>query len=56
MNSIGKGRDALAEVHVSLTVDGIAVSGRGSAQDVLEAAVQAYLNGVNRAIYQVKAI
>ncbi|PWU69034.1 2-isopropylmalate synthase [Gracilibacillus dipsosauri] len=56
LNSIGKGRDALAEVHVSLTVDGIAVSGRGSAQDVLEAAVQAYLNGVNRAIYQVKAI
>ncbi|MGN8645196.1 2-isopropylmalate synthase [Gracilibacillus sp. HCP3S3_G5_1] len=51
LNSIGQGRDALAEVHVSLTVDGKAVSGRGSAQDVLEAAVQAYLNGVNRAIY-----
>ncbi|KAB8138576.1 2-isopropylmalate synthase [Gracilibacillus oryzae] len=54
LNSIGKGRDALAEVHVSLTVDRIAVSGRGSAQDVLEAAVQAYLNGVNRAIYRQK--
>ncbi|MFC4404752.1 2-isopropylmalate synthase [Gracilibacillus xinjiangensis] len=54
LNSIGKGRDALAEVHVSLTVDGVSVSGRGSAQDVLEAAVQAYLNGVNRAIYRQK--
>ncbi|WP_058306942.1 2-isopropylmalate synthase [Gracilibacillus massiliensis] len=55
LNSIGQGRDALAEVHVSLTVDDKTVSGRGSAQDVLEAAVQAYLNGVNRAIYQKKA-
>lgn len=55
LNSIGQGRDALAEVHVSLTVDKKAVSGRGSAQDVLEAAVQAYLNGVNRAIYQKKS-
>src|SRR5690606_1093425 len=52
LNSIGQGRDALAEVHVSLIVDKIEVSGRGSAQDVLEAAVLAYLNGVNRAIYQ----
>ncbi|SHM89394.1 2-isopropylmalate synthase [Gracilibacillus kekensis] len=55
LNSIGQGRDALAEVHVSLTVDNKTVSGRGSAQDVLEAAVQAYLNGVNRAIYRKKA-
>ncbi len=52
LNSIGKGRDALAEVHVSLTVEDVHVTGRGSAQDVLEAAVQAYLNGVNRAIYR----
>lgn len=52
LNSIGQGRDALAEVHVSLIVDEIEVSGRGSAQDVLEAAVLAYINGVNRAIYQ----
>ncbi|WP_130859781.1 2-isopropylmalate synthase [Gracilibacillus phocaeensis] len=55
LSSIGQGRDALAEVHVSLTVDGHHVSGRGSAQDVLEAAILAYINGVNRAIYQKKA-
>ncbi|RCW71863.1 2-isopropylmalate synthase [Saliterribacillus persicus] len=50
LNSIGQGRDALAEVHVSMTVNDQTVSGRGSAQDVLEAAVQAFLNAVNRAI------
>ncbi|MCT2534261.1 2-isopropylmalate synthase [Aquibacillus koreensis] len=48
LNSIGKGRDALAEVHVSMTVNNKAVSGRGSAQDVLEAATRAFLNAINR--------
>ncbi|WP_226577171.1 2-isopropylmalate synthase [Halobacillus litoralis] len=54
LSSIGKGRDALAEVHVQLTVDGVKASGRGSAQDVLEASAHAFLNAVNRTLYQVK--
>ncbi|WP_067839923.1 2-isopropylmalate synthase [Amphibacillus sediminis] len=48
LSSIGRGKDALAEVHVSMEVDGRTVSGRGTAQDVLEAAVYAFLNAVNR--------
>lgn len=48
LSSIGKGKDALAEVHVSMNVDQTPVSGRGTAQDVLEAAVHAFLNAVNR--------
>ncbi|WP_026771444.1 MULTISPECIES: 2-isopropylmalate synthase [Sediminibacillus] len=48
LSSIGKGRDALAEVHVNMTVNEATVSGRGSAQDVLEAAAHAFLNAVNR--------
>ncbi|QAS51554.1 2-isopropylmalate synthase [Halobacillus litoralis] len=52
LSSIGKGRDALAEVHVQLTVDGMKASGRGSAQDVLEASAHAFLNAVNRTLYQ----
>jgi 2-isopropylmalate synthase len=54
LNSIGKGRDALAEVHVQLTVDGVKASGRGSAQDVLEASAHAFLNAVNRTLYMSK--
>ncbi|MDC3412715.1 2-isopropylmalate synthase [Aquibacillus sp. 3ASR75-11] len=50
LNSIGKGRDALAEVHVQLTVNDTPVSGRGSAQDVLEASAHAFLNAVNRVL------
>lgn len=52
LSSIGKGRDALAEVHVQLTVDGVQASGRGSAQDVLEASAHAFLNAVNRTLYK----
>ncbi|QTM99209.1 2-isopropylmalate synthase [Sediminibacillus dalangtanensis] len=48
LSSIGKGRDALAEVHVNMTVNDTTVSGRGSAQDVLEAAAHAFLNAINR--------
>ncbi|MEQ6390547.1 2-isopropylmalate synthase [Bacillaceae bacterium S4-13-58] len=48
LSSVGRGRDALAEVHLSMTVNGHAVSGRGSAQDVLEASAKAFLNAVNR--------
>ncbi|UOQ43295.1 2-isopropylmalate synthase [Halobacillus salinarum] len=58
LNSIGRGRDALAEVHVQLTVNGRKTAGRGSAQDVLEASAQAFLNAVNRTLinYQTSAV
>jgi 2-isopropylmalate synthase len=54
LNSIGQGRDALAEVHVKMTVNGVPVSGRGSAQDVLEASAKAFINAVNRVFYNQK--
>ncbi|NYE08179.1 2-isopropylmalate synthase [Bacillus niacini] len=56
LNSVGQGRDALAEVHVKMTVDGTQVSGRGSAQDVLEASAKAFLNTVNRVLFNTKAV
>ncbi|WP_407268212.1 2-isopropylmalate synthase [Radiobacillus sp. PE A8.2] len=51
LSSIGQGRDALAEVHVSMTVNETPVHGRGSSQDVLEAAAQAFINAVNRVFF-----
>jgi 2-isopropylmalate synthase len=56
LSSIGQGRDALAEVHVKMTVNGAPVSGRGSAQDVLEASAKAFLNTVNRIFFNQKAV
>lgn len=51
IQSVGAGRDALAQVFVKLRFQGIETSGRGLAQDVLEASAKAYLNAINRVIY-----
>lgn len=48
VTSIGKGRDALGEALVNLSVDGKVSTGRDVAQDVLEASAKAYLNAINR--------
>src|SRR5699024_4571729 len=52
LNSVGRGKDALAESFVQLIVNDEQVSGRGSAQDVLAASANAFLNAVNRYIVQ----
>ncbi|KAB2338751.1 2-isopropylmalate synthase [Cytobacillus depressus] len=51
IQSVGAGRDALAEVYVKMKYMDVETSGRGLAQDVLEASGKAYLNAVNRVIY-----
>ncbi|MDQ0270021.1 2-isopropylmalate synthase [Cytobacillus purgationiresistens] len=51
IQSVGAGRDALAQVYVKLTYQDMETSGRGLAQDVLEASAKAYLNAINRVIY-----
>ncbi|WP_318617260.1 2-isopropylmalate synthase [Sporosarcina sp. YIM B06819] len=48
VTSIGKGRDALGEAVVNLSIDGEVSIGRDVAQDVLEASAKAYLNAINR--------
>jgi 2-isopropylmalate synthase len=51
IQSVGAGRDALAQVFVKLNYAGKESSGRGLAQDVIEASAKAYLNAINRVIY-----
>lgn len=51
IQSVGGGRDALAQVYVKLIYLDMETSGRGLAQDVLEASAKAYLNAINRVIY-----
>ena len=50
LNSVGGGKDALAEAYVQMDVNGEVMNGRGSHQDVLMASANAYLNAVNRYI------
>ncbi|AGT32995.1 2-isopropylmalate synthase [Geobacillus genomosp. 3] len=48
IESVGGGRDALAQVFVKVRVRDVETSGRGTAQDVLEASAKAYINAMNR--------
>ncbi|WP_249870342.1 2-isopropylmalate synthase [Oceanobacillus saliphilus] len=56
LNSVGGGQDALAESHVQLIVNEETVNGRGSAQDVLQASANAFINAVNRYMIKTKTI
>jgi 2-isopropylmalate synthase len=51
IQSVGAGRDALAQVFVKMRCADIETSGRGLAQDVIEASAKAYLNAINRVLY-----
>ncbi|MBP3949686.1 2-isopropylmalate synthase [Bacillus suaedae] len=50
IQSVSGGRDALAEVYVTVKYEELETSGRGTANDVLEASAKAYINAVNRTI------
>ena len=52
ITSVGRGKDALAQSHVQLLVNGVQMNGRGSAQDVIEASASAFMNAVNRYVIQ----
>ncbi|HYB73774.1 MAG TPA: 2-isopropylmalate synthase [Candidatus Sulfotelmatobacter sp.] len=50
IRAITPGKDALGEVTVGVEVDGQRFIGRGSATDVIEASVRAYLNAINKVV------
>jgi 2-isopropylmalate synthase len=50
IRAITPGKDALGEVTVGVEVEGQRFIGRGSATDVIEASVRAYLNAINKAV------
>lgn len=52
IRSVTRGMDALGEVTVKMTVEGLEVHGRGTSTDVLEASAIAYLDALNRARYR----
>ncbi|WP_133580984.1 2-isopropylmalate synthase [Aureibacillus halotolerans] len=54
IQSVGGGRDALAEVYVTVDVQNHRVSGRSVSQDVLEASAKAYISAVNRGLVRTR--
>ncbi len=48
LEAVTSGKDALGQVSLKLKVSGAIVSGRGSSTDIVEAAVRAYIDAVNK--------
>lgn len=48
LEAVTSGKDALGQVSLKLKVPGSIVSGRGSSTDIIEAAVKAYIDAVNK--------
>lgn len=48
VQAVTSGQDALGEVKVQIEIEGISVTGRGISTDIVESAVRAYINAVNR--------
>ncbi|RXT04752.1 2-isopropylmalate synthase [Ammoniphilus sp. CFH 90114] len=48
--SVTHGKDALGEVYVRLSQNGVTVQGRGVSTDVLEASAKAYIRAINKII------
>jgi len=48
LEAVTSGKDALGQVNLKLKVAGLVVSGRGSSTDIVEAAVKAYIDAVNK--------
>jgi 2-isopropylmalate synthase len=48
INAVTQGRDALGEVQVEMSYQDRKIKGRGTSTDIIEASVNAYLNGLNK--------
>ena len=48
LEAVTSGKDALGQVSLKLRAPGLIVSGRGSSTDIIEAAVRAYIDAVNK--------
>ncbi|MGH9341737.1 MAG: 2-isopropylmalate synthase [Acidobacteriota bacterium] len=52
VNSVTRGKDALGEVFVHVQLNGKNYTGKAASVDIIDASARAYLNAVNKAIYE----
>lgn len=52
LRSITEGEDALGDAFVKLEAEGGHYTGRGLSTDVIEASILAYINAVNKMLYE----
>jgi 2-isopropylmalate synthase len=54
LRSVTEGQDAQGEAYVKIRRDSRVYTGKGVSTDVFEASVMAYLNAINKVIYEEK--
>ena len=52
MRAVTEGREAMGETIVRLRNDGRLYSGRGVSKDIVESSLIAYLNAINKIVYE----
>ncbi|HSR54469.1 MAG TPA: 2-isopropylmalate synthase [Acidobacteriota bacterium] len=52
VNSVTRGKDALGEVFVHLSIGGLNYTGKAASVDIFDASARAYLNAVNKALHE----
>ena len=55
IRAVTEGTEALGEVHVHLSDQGVKVSGRGASTDIIEASAKAYIEGLNKLAAELSA-
>lgn len=54
VSSVTSGKDALGEVFVHVDFDGKTYTGKAASVDIIDASARAYLNAVNKALYEIE--
>ena len=52
VTSVSKGKDALGEVFIHVRLNGRGYTGKAASVDIIDASARAYLNAVNKAMYE----
>ncbi len=52
LGAVSEGQDALGEVKVRISLDDKFSNGRGISTDIIEASINAYLNAINKMVYE----
>jgi 2-isopropylmalate synthase len=52
VHAVSRGKDAVGEVFVHVDFEGKSFSGKAASSDIIDASARAYLNAVNKAIYE----
>ena len=52
IQAVTEGREAMGEALIKLRFDGVLYSGRGISTDIMGASIKAYLNALNKIVYE----